>query len=194
MNNNVAGPQDVLDFWFKTLTPADWYVGGPEIDAEITRRFAPAWNHAMAGRLDHWRTSPEGVLAHILLTDQMPRNMFRGEAMAFASDAIARRAAFLAIKKQVFLKIDEPARQFFFLPLMHSESAADQDASVCMFLIHMSAAAADNLLHARAHREVIRRFGRFPTRNLALGRRSTQAEQAYLAAGGYGAIVQELRG
>ena len=194
MKNNVAGPQEVLDFWFETLTPSDWYVGGTEIDAEITRRFAPAWDQAVAGRLDHWRVSAQGVLAHILLTDQMPRNMFRGGATAFASDAIARRAAFLAIKNKVFLKIDEPARQFFFLPLMHSESAADQDACVCMFLIHMSAAGADNLLHARAHREVIRRFGRFPTRNLALGRTSTQPEQAYLAAGGYGAVVQELRG
>ena len=194
MKNNVAGPQEVLDFWFKTLTPSDWYVGGTEIDAEITRRFAPTWDQAVAGRLDHWRVSAQGVLAHILLTDQMPRNMFRGGATAFASDAIARRAAFLAIKNKVFLKIDEPARQFFFLPLMHSESAADQDACVCMFLIHMSAGGADNLLHARAHREVIRRFGRFPTRNLALGRTSTQPEQAYLAAGGYGAIVQELCG
>jgi uncharacterized protein (DUF924 family) len=92
------------------------------------------------------------------------------------------------------MKIDEPARQFFYLPLMHSENLADQDRCVRLVLTRLPETGVSNLLHAKAHREVIRRFGRFPHRNAALGRSDTPAEAAFLASGGYGAVVREIKG
>ena len=133
------------------------------------------------------------MLAYLLLTDQFPRNMFRDEGRAFASDPLARHVATFAWHKKIDLGIDPPLRQFFYLPLMHSESIVDQDRCVALFKARMPDAA-NNLLHARAHREVIRRFGRFPYRNAALGRQTTPEEQAFLDGGSYGAIVRELGG
>jgi uncharacterized protein (DUF924 family) len=134
---------------------------------------------------------PKGALGLIILTDQFPRNMFRDSPRAFASDARALRIAALAINHAWDLRVAEPMRQFFYLPFMHSEMLTDQDRSVRLFKARM--ATGDNLLHARAHREVIRRYGRFPYRNAALGRISTPQEDVFLASGGYGAIVQELQ-
>jgi len=119
--------------------------------------------------------------------------MFRGAAEAFASDKIARAAAKASIGRDWDLKINEPARQFFYLPLMHSENLSDQDRAVRLICTRMPETGESNLVHARAHREVIRRHGRFPFRNHALGRKSTVHEDAFLSKGGYMAIVNELR-
>ena len=91
------------------------------------------------------------------------------------------------------MRIDEPARQFFYLPLMHSENLCDQDRCVRLICERMPGEGGSNLLHARAHREVIRRFGRFPHRNAALGRASSASEAAFLKAGGYGGVVRDLQ-
>ena len=139
-----------------------------------------------------WLTYPSGTLAYIILTDQFPRNMHRNSGEAFATDGIARAAAKMAIDRNWDLRIDEPARQFFYLPLMHSECLADQERCVRLMMTRMPETGASNLVHARAHREVIRRFGRFPYRNEALARQTHGAEAAFLAAGGYGAMVREL--
>ena len=147
----------------------------------------------MAGSFGLWLTYPSGALAYIILSDQFPRNMFRGQAKAFASDKVARAAAKAAIGRDWDLKIDEPARQFFYLPLMHSENLSDQDRAVRLICTRMPETGQPNLVHARAHREVIRKHGRFPFRNEALGRKSTGAESTFLANGGYMAIVNELR-
>ena len=117
--------------------------------------------------------------------------MYRGTARAFATDKIALAAAKAAIDKGWDMKIDVPARQFFYLPLMHSENLVDQDRSVRLICERMGEGNA-NLLHARAHREVIRQFGRFPYRNTALSRKTTSAEQRYLDGGSYGLTVREL--
>ena len=127
------------------------------------------------------------------LRDSLRRNMFRGEARAFSSDRVAIAAAKSAIAKGYDLKIDPPARQFFYLPLMHSENLCDQDRCIRLMKERMPQTGASNLLHARAHREVIRKFGRFPTRNAALSRPSTAAESGYLSDGGYGATVRRLQ-
>ncbi len=119
--------------------------------------------------------------------------MFRGSAKAFSSDRFALAAAKQAIGKNWDMKIDEPARQFFYMPLMHSENLCDQDRCVRLMLNRMPQEGAGNLLHARAHREVIRKFGRFPYRNDALGRHSTQNELSYVDGGGYGFTVEELK-
>lgn len=187
-------PEAVVAFWLEEVGPQGWYAVDPALDERVRARFAPLWNRALEGRLDRWLCGPEGTLAYLLLTDQFPRNMWRDRAEAFASDRAALRAAKAAIDRDWDLRIPEPARQFFYLPLMHSEHLADQDRCVRLILTRMPETGASNLLHAKAHREVIRRFGRFPHRNAALGRSDTPAEAAFLAAGGYGAVVREMQG
>ena len=163
------------------------------LDQEIRDRFQETWKGASEGKFSMWLTYPTGTLAYIILTDQFPRNMFRGEGEAFRTDRAALASAKVAINKKWDMKIDEPARQFFYLPLMHSESQADQDRCVRLMLTRMPESGHVNMLHARAHRAVIRQFGRFPYRNAALGRESTPEEVAYLAAGGYGRTVADLQ-
>lgn len=185
--------EQVLTFWLDDVGSEGWYAGGDEIDARCRAGFEDIWNDAMEGGCGHWLTSARGALAYLILTDQLPRNMFRDTAKAFASDPHARAAAKLAVEKGWDMDIAEPERQFFYLPFEHSENLVDQDRSVDLFATRLTASP-DNLIHAEAHRQVIRRFGRFPTRNAALGRESTEAELKYLADGGYGAVVRSLQG
>ena len=185
---NRAG--EVLTFW-QEAGPESWYRQDAPFDRTIRDRFGALWDLACAGGCDHWAMGPKGALALIVLTDQFPRNMFRDSPRAFASDARALRIAASALNHGWDLRLAEPMRQFFYLPFMHSEMLTDQDRSVRLFKARM--ATGDNLLHARAHREVIRRYGRFPYRNAALGRISTPQEDVFLASGGYGVIVQELQ-
>lgn len=183
----------ILRYW-TDLGPEGWYAGGEGLDAEIRARFEGDWTEAAAGQHHDWMYCPEGMLAYLILTDQMPRNMFRGTAQAFATDRQARQVAHYIWQNRADLEIAEPMRQFCYMPLMHSESPFDQDRCVALFAARMPETGAGNLLHARAHREVIRRFRRFPFRNEALGRASTPDERAFLSEGGYGAIVQALQG
>lgn len=189
----MVGPDDVLNFWLDELTPADWYKVDDALDQQIRDRFLSTWEGATEGRFSLWLTYPTGALAYILLTDQFSRNMFRGTAQAFASDRIALAAAKSAIAKGWDMKIDEPARQFFYLPLMHSENLCDQDRCVRLVCERMPAGRESTLVHARAHREVIREFGRFPYRNAALGRCSTTQEKTYVVGGGYGTTLRGLQ-
>ena len=184
-------PEDILAYWLDRIGPEGWYKGSEALDAEIREDFEVTWHRAMSGALSLWLTYPSGTLAYIILTDQFSRNMFRDTALSFASDHIARAAAKMAISKNWDTRIDGPARQFFYLPLVHSESLVDQDRAVRLIKTRMAGNSAQ-LLHARAHREVIRRFGRFPTRNAALGRANQPGEGAYIDRGGYAAVVREL--
>ncbi|PWE30126.1 DUF924 family protein [Pararhodobacter marinus] len=188
----TARADAILDYW-DDLGPEGWYAGGEALDDEIRARFEEDWNDAQAGRLRHWMSCPEGMLAFLLLTDQFPRNMFRGQAKAFATDYKARRVSHYMWLNMADLKIDEPLRQFCYLPLMHSESPFDQDRCVALMIARLPETGADNVVHACAHRNVIRRFRRFPFRNEALGRETTPDEAAWLAEGGYGAIVRQLQ-
>ena len=183
----------ILRYW-TDLGSAGWYAGGEALDEEIRGYFLTDWTEAAAGEHHDWMSCAEGMLAYLILTDQFPRNMFRGSAQAFATDAQARKVAHYAWQNQADLRIDEPIRQFFYLPLEHSENAFDQDRSVALVKARLAGTGEGLLLHARAHREVIRRFRRFPFRNEALGRTSTPAEMAFLAEGGYGAMVRALQG
>jgi uncharacterized protein (DUF924 family) len=184
--------QDVLDFWLNDIGPDGWYAGGAAIDARIRDRFEGLWHDAMTGACGPWLTDPRGALAYLIVMDQFPRNMFRDTARAFASDSHARAAAKLAIAEGWDMAVPEPERVFFYMPHEHSESLADQDDSVRLTAERLPLTGADYHLHALAHREVIRAFGRFPTRNAALGRATTAAEAAWLAAGGYGAVMRAL--
>ncbi len=185
-------PRMILDHWLDEVGPAGWYEADEARDAAIRERFGAMWDHAVEGALSLWLTHPTGALAYIVLTDQMPRNMWRGHARAFASDHMALAAAKAAVDRDWDRAVEEPARQFFYLPLMHSERLPDQERCMRLMLTRLRETGASNLRHAKAHREVIRRFGRFPTRNAALGRVDTAAEAAFLEAGGYGAVLREI--
>lgn len=189
----MVSPDDVLNFWLDEVGESRWYAQDDALDAEITKRFKSAWEGACDGRFSLWLTYPNGALAYIILTDQFPRNMFRGQGKAFASDRASLAAAKAAVDRGWDMRIDEPARQFFYLPMMHSENLCDQERCVRLMFQRMPVAGQGNLLHARAHREVIRLFGRFPYRNEALSRATTVSEADYVSSGGYGLTVRELQ-
>lgn len=186
----MSDPVEVLDFWLGTIGPDGWYKGGDEID-HACRDFHEVWAAARDGGLDHWVDGTVGTLAFLILTDQLPRNMFRGQADSFATDPIALAAAKKALAEGWDLGAPEPDRQFFYMPLEHSEDPADQAFCVELMAERMPSDP-EMLLHARAHQEIIARFGRFPTRNAALGRVSTAEEAAFLEQGGYMAVVRSL--
>lgn len=188
----MANPDEILAFWLDEIGPKGWYEGGAELDETVRTRFLDDYNRMLGGSLSLWLTYATGTLAYTVLADQFSRNMFRDTEKAFATDGIAKAAAKAAINKGWDQRIDEPARQFFYMPLVHSECLEDQDRAVRLFMTRMPETGALNLLHAKAHREIIRRFGRFPTRNVALGRDNSEAEQAFLDDGGYGAIVRSF--
>jgi len=190
----MVGPEQVLEFWLDKIGPAGWYGADDAVDAEIREKFMPVWDAAGSGGLSMWLTYPSGALAYLIVTDQFSRNMFRNnDGRAFALDPIALAVAKSAICKGWDMKIDPPARQFFYLPMMHSENLCDQERCVRLMVERMPQNGADNMLHAQAHREVIRQFGRFPYRNAALSRLDTRSETDYARAGGYGHTVRQLQ-
>ncbi|MGC8203467.1 DUF924 family protein [Aliiroseovarius sp. PTFE2010] len=188
----MADSAEILSFWLDEVGPEGWYNPPDSLDAEIRDRFGAAYEQASDGAYSLWLTYASGALAYVILLDQFPRNMFRGQSKAFAADGIARTAAKAAIAKGWDLKIDAPARQFFYLPLMHSENLTDQDRCVRLVYERLADMGEENLRHARAHREVIRQFGRFPFRNDALGRPTTAEERRFLDEGGYENVLQQV--
>lgn len=187
--------QDLLRYWFADQDPELpptpdrmklWFGADPAADAEAQARFGALVEQALAGGLAHWEATPEGRLALILLLDQLPRMIYRGSARAFAGDARARD---LALRPMGPLP---PLHHLFeLLPLEHAEDLALQER--CLAATQalegrvgpaLREAAASWVLFARKHRDIIAQFGRFPHRNAALGRPSTDAELAWLAGGG----------
>jgi len=181
--NTPATPSapDVLAFWL-AAGPDRWFEDDPGFDADIRARFYAVYEDAAAGRHVDWQETAEGALGLIIVLDQFPRNMFRGNARAFAADALARAAAERAIARGFDRQVAMPARLFFYLPFEHSERLADQER--CLALLG-AAGDAEQLKWAELHADIIRRFGRFPHRNAALGRTTTPEEQAFLDAGGF---------
>ena len=171
---------DVLAFW-RDAGMARWFGGGPAFDAECRTRLLDAHFAAARRELGHWMDDADGALALVLLLDQIPRNVFRGSGHAFATDPLARHCATRAIEAGFDARVDPALRFFFYMPFEHDEDMAGQERALQLF-----AALGDaNLLgYARAHRDVIARFGRFPHRNAVLGRVNTPEEQAWLDAGG----------
>jgi uncharacterized protein (DUF924 family) len=181
MTDAVATPDAVLAFW-RDAGSERWFKADAVFDAEIRQRFLATHAAAAAGQLASWEESAAGGLALLLALDQFPRNLFRGMARAFATDVRARQVAERAIERGFDREFQPPLRNFFYLPYMHSEELADQERSVA----YMRAIGDDNgSKFAEIHRDVIRRFGRFPHRNEALGRASTSEEIAYLKGGGF---------
>lgn len=189
----MTGPEDILTFWIDEVGPKGWYDVDETLDKRIRDTFETTWQEASEGQHALWHTYARGALAYIILTDQFPRNMYRGQGKSFATDQMSLAAAKSAIDKGWDMQVNEPERQFFYLPLMHSESLCDQDRCVRLMCERMPKAGDGSILHARAHREIIREFGRFPYRNDVLDRVNTVQEQKYLASGGYGHTLRSMQ-
>lgn len=167
----------LLDYWFSPAMRQAWFSSTPQIDAAIRAECENLWEDALAGRLDAWKNSAEGCLALIIVLDQLPLNMFRGQAKAFSSEQQAVAATHHALACGYQRQLPGERLGFLLMPLMHSENLADQDLSVKLF---EEAGLEHNLRWARHHRELIRRYGRFPHRNAILGRNNSPAEMDYL--------------
>ena len=173
-------PADVVAFW-RSAGPERWFTKDPTFDRLFRERFVQAHCSVARRENDAWLATPAGALALLLLTDQFPRNAFRGTAHMYATDPLARHFALCAKQAGHMGAVDAPMRLFLCLPFAHSENLGDQDLSV---RLHASLGQ-PWLSHARGHREIIRRFGRFPHRNAMLGRTTTLQEQEFLDCGGF---------
>jgi uncharacterized protein (DUF924 family) len=184
----LSTPQGVLDFWFGREGEEGygqfreaWFNKDPEFDREIRDRFETVYEEAAAGRLDHWKSEARSCLALIVVLDQFPRNMYRGDARMYAADEKAREAARHAVEHAYDRELSPHGRLFMYLPFEHSEELDDQRLSVELFRGLATEMGSEDLLgYAVRHLEIVERFGRFPHRNAILGRRTTPEEAEFL--------------
>jgi len=171
-------PTLVIDYWYSEEVRKHWFSSTPELDNGIKNNYENLWENAGSGKLDEWKQTAEGCLALAIILDQMPLNMFRNTAKCFKTERKAIEITLFAIDNGFDKKINNDKLPFLIMPLMHSEILADQDLSVKLFEkynLH------SNLRFAQHHREIIRKYSRFPHRNKILGRESTKEELEYLA-------------
>lgn len=168
---------EVIAFWFETCTPAQWFQKDAEFDDNLRAQFAGAVGEALSGVLAGWEASAQGRLALVILLDQFCRNLYRGTPQAFAGDERALRVCQAAVAAGDLAVLGQQQRQFLLMPMMHSEDIAVQDASLPLFAEHT-----DERTHRYAvqHRDIVARFGRYPHRNVILGRESTPEERVFL--------------
>ena len=171
--------REILRVWFHDLSPADWFGGDDAVDAMLRRKFGGLWSALRHRPAYEFLHDHKLALAAILLFDQIPRNLHRGEASAFASDALARSLTHTILARNWLEHYSSEQKQFALMPLMHSERIADQRLSLMLFARHVPSA----LAFARSHWRMVARFGRFPHRNDTLGRPSTPAEKRAVEAG-----------
>ena len=179
--NPASLQQELLTFWFEESGPELWFEKNDDFDETIRRRFFSAYEEAARGKYDEWRQSGAGCVALCLLLDQFPRNIFRGDPRAFATDAkilaIVRQAVDAGLDLQV--GVSKVMRKFLYLPFEHSENLEDQRLCVKLMAERFNADGRD-VEYARKHLVIIEHFGRFPHRNQALGRQSTPEELEFL--------------
>ena len=168
---------DVLRFWFAELQPQQWFTKDPGLDECIRRRFLGVHERAAAAPDSELVAEPRTALAGVIALDQFPRNMFRGAARAFATDAKALALADNAVSRGFDAGLSPNERLFLYLPFQHAEEPAMQARSLALF---QALGNPEHTTHAEAHKAIIDRFGRFPHRNAILGRCSTAAEKAFL--------------
>ena len=176
----AADATQVLRFWSEA-GPDRWFEVDDAFDTEFRERFLSAHFAAAKRQCESWMQSAEGALGLLLLLDQFPRNAFRGTAHMYATDPLARHYARRALEAGFMAQVDRNLRVFFCLPFSHAESLAEQELAVTL----NEQLGQPWLSHAIGHREVVRRFGRFPHRNAMLGRETTAEEQAFLDGGGF---------
>jgi len=177
----AATADEIVSFW-RAAGPDRWFNKDETFDDEIRRRFLESHEAAAAGKSTDWEQSAQGALALLILLDQFPRNMFRGDARAFATDPLARAVAAGAIVRGFDSQVPAEMRGFFYLPFQHSEDLADQERSIAFY---KAIGDVENLKWAELHADIIRRFGRFPHRNAVLDRTTTAEERAFLDGGGF---------
>jgi uncharacterized protein (DUF924 family) len=168
---------EVIDFWFDPVTKPGWFGGGEPFDRKVEARLGAHYAGARDGGTDGWAAEPLGLLALVILLDQVPRNIHRGTPAAFATDDKALALARLGVDRGFDAGFDKDQRLFLYLPFEHSEGLADQERSVALFC---ALGDADYLDYAIRHRDIVARFGRFPHRNIILGRQSTPEELVFL--------------
>ena len=177
----IASPDDVLGFW-REAGHDKWFNKDTAFDEAIRARFLDTYEAGAAGLLSGWEATREGALALVIVLDQFPRNIFRGNARAFAADPLALGVARRAIEHGFDVATPVEERAFFYLPFEHSEELSDQERCCALF---RATGDADLVKWAELHADIIRRFGRFPHRNAVLGRATTADEQAFLDRGGF---------
>ena len=180
MNTEPANAAAVVEFW-RDAGPQRWFRKDEAFDREFRERFLALHERAAAGELDGWAASAEGALALAILLDQFPRNAFRGSPRMYATDAKARQIARLALERGLDRQVPQELRNFLCLPFQHSEALPDHEFAVAQ----AAALGGEAQRYALHHREIIRRFGRFPHRNALLGRPSTPEEERFIAEGGF---------
>lgn len=169
--------QQILEFWFEQLKPANWWEKNLKLDEEIGQRFADLHRQAASGELWHWRSSAEGRLAEVIILDQFSRNIYRDQPESFAQDGMALALAQEAISLGMDQSLPVVQRSFLYMPFMHSESLAIHDRAVELFTVPGMESSLD---FEHRHRDIILRFGRYPHRNAILQRPSTDEERAFL--------------
>ena len=167
---------EVIAFW-REAGPSKWFSKDDAFDQACRDRFLSTYEAAARGDLNEWELTPEGALAIVLLLDQFPRNMFRGDRATYRTDPTALLAADRAIERGYDQRVESQFRAFFYLPFMHSENLADQERSVAL---NEALGAPESVKFAHHHHDIVARFGRFPHRNALLGRESTPEEVAFL--------------
>ena len=178
---STVAPADVVAFW-REAGMGKWFRGGAAFDEECRARWQDAHFAAARRECDDWMADADGALALVLLLDQIPRNIFRGSGHAFATDPLALHYAARAIEAGFDARVEPALKIFFYMPFEHSEALDDQQRSLDLF----RATGDENYIkYAQLHYDLIARFGRFPHRNEAMGRISTQEERDYLASGGF---------
>ena len=170
-------PQKIIDFWFADDVRKLWFNSTAEFDRSLRERFEDILKQADQGELDHWMESAAGCLALVIILDQFPLNMFRGNAQSFATEARSREVARVAIENGFDKALAAEQQAFLYMPFMHSEDIADQELALELFA---QPGMESNLRFARHHHALVETYGRFPHRNAVLGRTSTAAEIEYL--------------
>ncbi len=173
----TATAQDIIDFWFSDEVKKLWFNSNPEFDEKIRNLFEATYNAGASGLLKDWQETAQGTLALVILFDQFPLNMYRGNKKGFETESLSRDIAHAAIDKGFDQNMTGAEKAFLYMPFMHSENIQDQIRSVSLF---EAANLQDNLRFAKHHQDIVRRFGRFPHRNKLLGRESTPEELEYL--------------
>jgi uncharacterized protein (DUF924 family) len=175
--HDPISPEDLLSYWFSDAAKAKWFKPNSEFDGELKARFEPSFKTARSGALASWAQDARSMLALIILLDQIPRNIYRDKPEAFAADGQALASARQAVERGLEARLSAEGRQFLYMPFMHSEALEDQDQGVALFA---GLGLEEPFRFMQRHRDIIARFGRFPHRNAALGRQSTEEEIAFL--------------
>ena len=175
--DSLITPESIIKFWYSDNVKSKWFNSTVEFDKELKTKYEDVWKDALRGELISWSESAEGCLALVIILDQFPLNMFRGEVKSFSSEAMAIKITKKAIERGFDKEIDNEKLAFLYMPLMHSENMDDQNLSVELF---EQANLVENARFAKHHRDLIKKYGRFPHRNKILQRESSQDEINYL--------------